>query len=706
MLVGPLYRGRQVQLAMSTAMQPHVKQKSLAGPLTKSIIFIVVTALATAILGLSIASTGPNGTVSYNAVFTDVTGLTVGSDVDIAGVRIGQVNQITVVDRNLARVSFSTESGRPLPASVTATIKYLNLVGQRYINLQQGAGPVDQTLPAGATIPLAQTTPALNLTDLFNGFQPLLQALSPNDVNRLSGEIIQVFQGQGPTVGSLVAHIGSLTTTLAAKDKVIDDVIGNLNAVLKTVNSRGSELSDLVTTLQQLVIRARCRPAADRQRDQRHREADHRHGRPAAGHPAPAEAGHHPARPAVRQPGRGHAHGHHVPAQPADQDDRDRPAGLLRVLAQLLPVRRHAGRSQERLRRPAPDRSLHHGGEVPRMKRMKSMSERNPIAVGLAGLAILVVVALLAFNANNLPIIGGGTTYTALFTEDAGLNPGNEVRVAGVTVGKVTGVALDGNRVKVSFRVKGAWVGNASTVSIQIKTLLGDKYLALDPLGTGPQPPAATIPATRTASPFDVTQAFQQFGSTVEQLNTKQFAQSLEAISGAFRNTPPYVHRALTGLSALSETIASKDVQLARLFAGTRQITQTLSSEDSEFRALLGDGNLLLGELRQRQQAIHAMLTGTEALATQLSGLVSDNQANLAPTLRSLDQVTTVLENNQANLRKALALAGPYYSLLGNTLGNGRWFDTYLCGLIPKAYSPPAVVPAKGCIPPKPGGGG
>lgn len=340
------------------------------------------------------------------------------------------------------------------------------------------------------------------------------------------------------------------------------------------------------------------------------------------------------------------------------------------------------------------------------MKRMKSMSERNPIAVGLVGLAVLVVVALLVFNANNLPIIGGGTTYTALFTEDAGLNPGNEVRVAGVTVGKVTGVALDGNRVKVSFRVKGAWVGNASTVSIQIKTLLGDKYLALDPLGTGPQPPAATIPATRTASPFDVTQAFQQFGSTVEQLNTKQFAQSLEAISGAFRNTPPYVHRALTGLSALSETIASKDVQLARLFAGTRQITQTLSSEDSEFRALLGDGNLLLAELRQRQQAIHAMLTGTEALATQLSGLVNDNQASLAPTLRSLDQVTTVLENNQADLRKALALAGPYYSLLGNTLGNGRWFDTYLCGLIPKAYSPPAVVPATGCIPPKPGGGG
>jgi len=246
---------------VSAPAQRHVKRTSLAGPLTKSIIFILVTALATAILALSIASTGPNGTVSYNALFTDVTGLTVGSDVDIAGVRIGQVSQVRVVDRNLAQVSFSVESGRPLPASVTATIKYLNLVGQRYINLEQGAGPVGQALRPGATIPLAQTTPALNLTDLFNGFQPLFQALSPNEVNQLSSEVVRILQGEGPTVGSLVAHIGSLTTTLAAKDKVIDEVIGNLNAVLKTINSRSGELSDLVTTLQQLVSGL----AADRQ---------------------------------------------------------------------------------------------------------------------------------------------------------------------------------------------------------------------------------------------------------------------------------------------------------------------------------------------------------------------------------------------------------------------------------------------------------
>lgn len=333
---------------------------------------------------------------------------------------------------------------------------------------------------------------------------------------------------------------------------------------------------------------------------------------------------------------------------------------------------------------------------------MKSITERNPIAVGLIGLVVLAVIGLLAFNANNLPVIGGGTSYTAYFTDDSGLTPGNEVRVAGVTVGSVTGTSLDGNRVLVTFRVKGTWVGNQSTVGIDIKSLLGDKYLALDPLGTAAQNPGQTIPESRTSSPLDVTQAFQQLGSTVGKLNTNELAQSLEAISAAFKNTSPYVRSALSGLASVSQTIASQDTQLAQLLNGTREITTSLSEEDSNFTRLLGDGNLLLNELEQRQQAIGSLLTGTEALATQISTLVNDDDAQLGPALSSLNQVTSVLEANQQNLTKALALVGPYYSLLNNALGNGRWFDVYICGLVPHDYSP-TTVPASGCEPPKGG---
>jgi phospholipid/cholesterol/gamma-HCH transport system substrate-binding protein len=238
-----------------------MKRKGIAAPLTKSIIFVVITGIITAVLGISIASTGVPSTVGYQAVFTDVTGLTVGSDVDIAGVRVGQVSSISVYHRNLALVGFSVQAGRPLPGSVTATIRYLNLVGQRYIELGEGAGPAGRVLAPGGTIPLSRTTPALNLTVLFNGFQPLFQALSPGDVNQLSSDIIQVFQGESPNITALVATVGSLTNSLATKDQVIEQVIGNLNAVLKTISSRGNALATLVTSLQELVSKL----AADRQ---------------------------------------------------------------------------------------------------------------------------------------------------------------------------------------------------------------------------------------------------------------------------------------------------------------------------------------------------------------------------------------------------------------------------------------------------------
>jgi len=250
--------------------------------------------------------------------------------------------------------------------------------------------------------------------------------------------------------------------------------------------------------------------------------------------------------------------------------------------------------------------------------------------------------------------------------------------------------------------VKGAWVGNQTTAAIKIKTLLGDKFLALNPRGGQPQDPATPIPLSRTSSPYDVTQAFNGLGQEVSQINTVQLGRSLQTLSEAFSGTPPYTRAALRGLASVSQAIASRDNELAGLLQGAKNVTGALAGEDARFAKLLGDGNLLLAELRQRQAAIHALLTGTEALAVQLSGLVSDNQAALGPALAALDQVTAVLQRNQANLKKALALAGPYYRLLGNALGNGRWFDSYLCGIVPKSYLPPGTGPSTGCAPPKP----
>lgn len=335
---------------------------------------------------------------------------------------------------------------------------------------------------------------------------------------------------------------------------------------------------------------------------------------------------------------------------------------------------------------------------------MKPFRERNPYLVATVGLAILVVMALIAYRADDLPIIGGGTTYTADFSEAAGLKPDNEVLVAGVKVGKITAVSLNGAKVKVEFRVKGVWIGDASRASIMIKTLLGDKYLAVEPLGAHDQRPEQPIPLSRTTSPYDVTQAFQGLANTFGQIDSAKVGASLEAIAQTFRDTPPVVRQAIDGLSALSKTVSSRDTQLVRLLAGTRQITGTLAAQNDSFQSLLRDGNDLLGELQRRRDAIHALLTGTQLLAQQLSGFVHDNQNQLDPTLTALDQTTAMLQRNEGSLDHVLAVAAPYYRLLGNAVGNGRWFDTYVCGIIPRNYLPPGSLPSSGCIPPKQGG--
>jgi virulence factor Mce-like protein len=232
------------------------QMRGMAAPLVKLVVFAVVTMMAAYVLVTTITNAGYGEQLTYKAQFTDVAGLVEGDEVRIAGVRVGQVVGIGIAEgteRPVAEVELEVSEDVPLPAAVEATIRYRNLVGQRYIVLTEGEGSSGETLEAGSVIPLNRTTNALDLTVLFGGFQPLLQALSPADMNRVSFEIIQVFQGEGGTMESLLAHVGSLTSSLADRDDVIGDVIDNLTTVMGTLAARDQQLSDLVVSLQQFV---------------------------------------------------------------------------------------------------------------------------------------------------------------------------------------------------------------------------------------------------------------------------------------------------------------------------------------------------------------------------------------------------------------------------------------------------------------------
>jgi phospholipid/cholesterol/gamma-HCH transport system substrate-binding protein len=195
--------------------------------------------------------------------------------------------------------------------------------------------------------------------------------------------------------------------------------------------------------------------------------------------------------------------------------------------------------------------------------------------------------------------------------------------------------------------------------------------------------------------------AFQQLSTTVGDVNTQQLAQSFDAVSQALKDTPQPLKDTLNGLSALARTVSSRDQELADLLSNTSQVSKTLSDRDAQLRQVINDGDLLLSELQQRRDAISALLKGTQDLSTQLSGLVSDNRAQLRPTLQKLGDVTDILQRNEDNLGRSLALLAPFARVGANATGNGRWFEGYICGLLPPTVQAGGVsVNPNGCTPP------
>lgn len=224
---------------------------------TKSIIFTLLTVAATAMLGLTIVNASGGEGRTYTAMFDDVTSLNRGDDIRLAGVKVGTVKDIEIARGRLARVEMSIRDDVKIDPDATIQIRFRNMVGQRYIAVQQpdpgtSSGSVGQVRP-GHVFDLEHTRPALDLTLLFNGFRPLMRMLEPKDVNNLSAQIISVFQGEDATVDGLLRSTASLTTTLAEKDQVIGQLINSLSSVMTEIDGRSSQLDTTLVTMQRLV---------------------------------------------------------------------------------------------------------------------------------------------------------------------------------------------------------------------------------------------------------------------------------------------------------------------------------------------------------------------------------------------------------------------------------------------------------------------
>jgi phospholipid/cholesterol/gamma-HCH transport system substrate-binding protein len=218
----------------------------------RAALFVVACLLATAAVFAVFAQLRYQSEKTYKAEFTNVTGLRGGNFVRIAGVEVGKVKHIAIEDNANVLVEFSVDVSVVLTEGARAVIRYDNLIGGRYLALEEGAGGV-RTLPAGSTIPLSLTQPALDLDALIGGFRPLFRALDPNQVNELSGQLIAAFQGQGDAIGTFLTQTAALTNTLADRDQLIGQVIDNLNNVLGSLGDQSSQFAKALDSLSGLM---------------------------------------------------------------------------------------------------------------------------------------------------------------------------------------------------------------------------------------------------------------------------------------------------------------------------------------------------------------------------------------------------------------------------------------------------------------------
>lgn len=314
---------------------------------------------------------------------------------------------------------------------------------------------------------------------------------------------------------------------------------------------------------------------------------------------------------------------------------------------------------------------------------MKPIAQRDPFRLGL--LAVAVGLLVMAFVVAISVVSFGTTTYTAMLAQTAGLRVGEDVQVAGVPVGEVTGIELAGDQVKVTFNAdQDLHLGQETTASVKVATLLGTHYLQIDPRGTGDLADS-TIPIGQTAVPYNLQDVLEEGTSRLEELDADKLAAALTAMSTSIEGSGDDLGAALTGVSRLSTMITDRSEQTTELLRAARSVTEQLSSSSADILGLMRQTNLVLAEVTARREAIHRLLVESTRLSDNLVSIVEATRADIRPALRDFEEALATLKAQDRQLKHVLEVMAPAVRYLTNATGQGPWVDLYLpdSGLTP-----------------------
>ena len=331
--------------------------------------------------------------------------------------------------------------------------------------------------------------------------------------------------------------------------------------------------------------------------------------------------------------------------------------------------------------------------QSPRRRIRRSLEDRNPTLLGIIAVAVVAVVvgALLLVNVANV----GYRHYTAHFLQAAALRVGNPITIAGIPVGEVTSMELAGDYVEAGLKVRDdIALGAQSSASIKITTILGSRYLSLQPAGEG-SVPDNTFDVNHTEVPYDLQEALADVTTTYEQVDSDKFAETLGVLGRQLQTLPPVVPQALANTHTLATIIAERRDQLGSLLKTTETVTNTLRRQQSTIGSLVRQGNSLVGEFVARRETFHAMMAALTNLVETLSGIVIDDRPELEELLRNVHELSGMLAKHDDLLRSTLQ-SGPIAlrglanaSGTGNAVGfnapNGLLVDSWMCAISERA---------------------
>lgn len=321
---------------------------------------------------------------------------------------------------------------------------------------------------------------------------------------------------------------------------------------------------------------------------------------------------------------------------------------------------------------------------------MKRFSERNPVVIGMIAVALAAVITVAALQYKKLPFFDIGRQYSAYFAEAGGLKTGAAVQVAGLRVGAVDSIDLDGPRVLITFKVdKEVQLGDRSEAAVKTKSLLGAKILEVTPRGDGSL--SAPIPLERTTPAYQLPDALGDLATTISGLNTNQLNDSLATLTQTFQNTAPDLQAAVAGAARFSETLNERDAQLRGLLEDASKATTVLAQRSEEVVSLIADTNALLTQLQTQSAALDHLAGNISALSQQVSGLIADNRDTLKPTLDKLNGVLAIIDNHKGQIQKSIKLLNSYAMTLGESVASGPYFRAIVANLLPGQYVQPFV---------------